>query len=111
MAKISVLCLYRRIFITKSFRRNSSVVIAAVVIYWVASVLGFLTECIPVQGNWDPAVNAHCTNTAALFFGLELYNCVLDVIILCLPLGVIRGLQMPMKQKVAVGMIFLLGSL
>ena len=83
----------------------------AVVIYWVTALIGFLTQCIPVQGNWDPIVKAHCINSAALFLALEVYNCALDIIMLCLPLRMIHRLQMPLKQKIAVGMIFLLGGL
>lgn len=104
-AKISVLCLYRRIFTTQSFRQSSLMVGVGVVAYWVASVVCVLLQCVPIRKNWQPELQARCINTAALFLGLELF------IMLFLPLRVIRDLHMPLKQRLQLGVIFLLGGL
>ena len=50
-------------------------------------------------------------NIALFFLLLEIFNCSLDIILLWLPLRVIRGLQMRSREKIAVGIIFLLGGL
>lgn len=114
-AKLSILCLYRRVFSTSSFRRNSLVVGLMVVAYWLAAVLGTILKCLPIDANWKSRVQisggVSCINFAALFLGLELANCVLDIVIICLPWRVIRHLQMPTRQKYQLAFIFFLGGL
>lgn len=110
-SKISVLCLYRRIFPIQSFRRYSLIVGIGVVIYWLICVPGNLFVCTPVQAYWEEGSSNKCMNGAAFFLALELFNCLLDVIMLSLPIRVVRGLQMPLRQKIAVATVFLLGGL
>ena len=114
-AKLSILCLYRRVFSTPSFRRNSLVVGLMVIAYWLASTIGAILQCLPIDANWNLRVklsgNVRCINFAAFFLGLELSNCVLDVVIICLPLGVIRQLQMPLRQRHQLAFVFFLGGL
>ena len=110
-AKISVLCLYRRIFPTPSFRRKSLIVGVGVICYWITSVTVSIFGCRPIRAAWETTPHSFCVNTLAFFLALELYNCLLDVAILSLPVREVRKLQMPLKQKVAVATIFLLGGL
>ena len=110
-AKISLLCLYRRVFSTPSFRRNSLIVGLFVVAYWLASVIGALLQCIPVQVAWEKLSHGRCINFAAFFLGLELSNCLLDVIIFGLALQVIRDLHISTRQRIQLALIFLLGGL
>ena len=109
-AKISLLCLYRRIFSTPSFRWNSLVVIGFVAAYWVTSSVSLCLQCIPVEKLWTPTKEGRCINFAAAFLGLELWNCSLDIVMLCLPLNVIRGLQMSTRLKLQLAVLFFLGS-
>ena len=111
MSKLSILCLYRRIFTTLWFRRHSVIVGIGILSYWIASILGFALACEPFQAIWKTDIPISCIDTAAFFLGLELVNCILDIAILSLPLRVLRELQMPTKKKIALGLIFALGSL
>ena len=110
-AKISLLCLYRRIFTTKTFRRNSLLLGLLAVGYWVASTLGSIFQCSPVQAAYVGSLSGRCINYAAFFFGFEIVNCLLDILLLCLPLQVIQTLQMSTSKKVQLSFIFVLGSL
>ena len=110
-AKISVLCLYRRIFPTPTFRRKSLVVGIGVMVYWVTSLTASVFGCRPIRAAWESTPHSFCVNVRAWFLALELYNCLLDIAILSLPIREVRKLQMPIKQKVAVAAIFLLGGL
>ena len=111
MSKISILCLYRRIFTTESFRLHSLIVGLGVLSYWIASVLGFLLMCRPIRAIWKTNIPISCIDTAALFLGLELFNCIMDIAILCLPLQVLWKLQMSTEKKGALAIMFTLGSL
>ena len=111
-AKISFLCLYVRLFPVQSFQRKCSIVKVLVAIAWALWMLGFYFQCRPIRGGWDPTVTPkHCINIAALFLGLEIFSCILDIILICLPIKMIRGLQMAFKRKMAMATIFILGIL
>lgn len=110
-AKISILCLYRRIFPTASFKARSLVLLLLVIAYWISAAVGSIAQCIPARAAYDKLVPGKCINFAAFFLGEELFNCLLDIIILCLPLTVIRKLHMPRQRKIQLGLIFLLGAL
>ena len=110
-AKISILCLYRRIFTTQSFRRNSLLTGAVVVAYWFSGTIGVIFYCSPVKAAYDPRVPARCIDFAAFFLAYEIVNCILDIVMLCLPIQVIRDLHMPTARKVQLSFIFFLGSL
>lgn len=109
-AKISVLCLYRRVFPITSISRASLAVGLLVVACWLTSIFGAIFRCIPVQAAWQKLLPARCINFAAFFLGVELFNCTLDIIILSMPIPVIRGLQMPLRRKIQLIIIFLLGG-
>lgn len=82
-----------------------------IIAYWLITMLGFFFQCTPIEHAWKLYYQADCINLALFFLILEICNCSLDIALLCLPLRVIRGLQMPFREKIAVGMIFLLGGL
>ena len=109
-AKLSILSLYRRLFSTHFFQLASLIVGVFVIIYWIISVLGFIFLCIPIQAAWQKTPGSKCVDDGAFFLGLELLNCVLDLTMLWLALKVVRGLQLQLKQKIGLAMIFMLGS-
>ena len=110
-AKISILCLYRRIFTTKTFRRNSLLLGLVVVGYWITSTFGSIFQCNPIQAAYKPSLPGKCFDYASFFLGLEIVNCLLDILILYLPIQVIQTLQMSMAKKIQLSFLFVLGSL
>lgn len=54
---------------------------------------------------------AKCKSMPPAFFGLEIVNVVVDVVILCLPIYMIQRLQMTAAKKRSVVAIFLVGGL
>ena len=110
-AKISFLCLYVRLFPIQSFQRKCSFVKGLTAAAWAFWIIGFYFQCRPIRGAWEPSIPKHCINIAALFLGLEIFSCILDIILICLPIKMIRGLQMAFKRKMAMATIFILGIL
>ncbi|KAI9782522.1 MAG: hypothetical protein M1816_001860 [Peltula sp. TS41687] len=108
--KISILCLYRRLFPIQAFRRMSYVVDVLCVLWLIAAELASLLACIPARKFWDPLSSGRCLNFNTYFLGIEVANTIIDVIILCLPLHMIRNLHLPFRQKIALSMIFLVGA-
>lgn len=77
----------------------------------VVGIIGDCLYCIPMQSFWDPLVEGHCFNFDIWFLVMEIIDLLLDVGILCLPLRMIAGLHLPMRKRVMLVGIFLLGGL
>lgn len=113
--KISILCFYRSIFATPSFRRATLVLGIICMLWFIIIVFIGIFQCRPISGAWDYVFQvedkSRCIPIAGFIFGYELSNVLLDICILCLPIYMIRRLQLPTRRKISVGSIFLLGGL
>ena len=114
--KISILLLYRRIFITPKFKLATSIVGAICVIWLMTAILGDLLQCRPIAGASElkgiPYDHARCMNHPEVFFWfISLILLATDVIILCLPISMIWKLKMCIQQKIVLSAMFLLGGL
>jgi len=109
--KLSVLYFYRNIFATKSFLQLSNVFVALCLSWLLVMTFLLVFQCHPIHDLWNyPDGLAHCMPTGRLLLGFELSNLLLDVCILCLPIYMVRRLQLSTKKKVMVSALFLLGA-
>ena len=111
--KLSILCMYRRIFsIDASFRRQSLMVGIVVVAFWLANTIASVANCIPLQYSWislsDPR---YCFNYNVFWMATGVIEVVIDTTILALPVRMVLGLQLSLKRKISIVLIFLLGGL
>lgn len=113
-AKLSILFFYRRIFRGKVF----SAIIWATIMLAVAWGSGYfftlLFMCTPTslyvhQGSSTPGV--HCVNRKQVYYSLAMSDFLIDIIILIIPWPFIWKLHMPLRHKIAITGIFLLGFL
>ena len=108
--KLSVLCLYRRIFETPKFRRFTFWFGILVAIIMILMMIAGAFRCLPVQSIWDPRVKSNtCLNYLAGFVAGFTLNTITDVVLLAMPFVMIRALQMPVQKKLELVGIFLLG--
>lgn len=111
-AKLSILWFYQSIFIV---RATVTKVIygtaAACVVWFIIVTFIFIFQCSPVNAYWELYAQAPaCHASQPLVLGYELTNFFLDIVILCIPIKPIQGLQLsPLKKATTMG-IFLLGS-
>lgn len=111
-AKLAVLLCYLRISPKKGFRMGVYVTMALVVAYNTALMLVLIFSCRPIAKSWDFTITTGtCVNRPAVYISTGALNVVTDFLILLLPLPMIRGLQMPLRQKLLLGAIFSVGSL
>ena len=113
IVKLSLILLYRRIFATRRFKRASLVVGTACVAWFLISLFLMIFQCRPVSAFFDPELlfTDHCIDLQALYRGILASNIALDLILLCLPLYMVLGLQLAVRQKLLLSGIFALGSL
>ena len=113
MVKLSILLLYRRIFVTQGFKRTTIYIGLLCLTWFFIAIFMDLFQCDPFKAafNAELLFTNHCINLQAFYWGITAANLTLDVILLYLPLHMVWGLQLPKRQKFALSGIFLLGGL
>lgn len=110
--KFSILAFYRRVFPTGELRITTYILIGVITAWWIAAVLVSVLSCTPAKFDWDSTKhNGHCIGASGFILRNSIPNIATDVAILLLPLPVIWKLQLPIRKKVAVTVIFSLGIL
>ncbi|KAI9645415.1 hypothetical protein NHQ30_006154 [Ciborinia camelliae] len=110
--KLSILCLYLKIFVTRITRNTTYILIAIVIGTWIAETTTAIFQCWPIQYIWNKSiVGGHCVNQDAMFQFWSIPNIVTDTAMLVLPMPTIWNLQTSLVQKLGLTFTFLLGSL
>ncbi|KID66209.1 Satratoxin biosynthesis SC1 cluster protein 4 [Metarhizium brunneum] len=111
--KLSILLMYNRLFsVDERFRRIVMILSVLVVGFWVGCTVADLTNCVPMEYVWINSLSdpRYCFNFNIYWFASGVCEALIDTLILLLPIKVVLGLQLGLKQKVAVGSVFLLGA-
>lgn len=111
--KVSILCLYYRIFSVDAwFRYTSYGGIAFIVSSGIAYIIATIFQCTPIYGFWDKtAKDLHCVNSAPFWQSYAVLNIITDFAILALPISQVAKLRLPRMEKVGLIIIFVLGAL
>lgn len=108
--RASVLALYIRIFRTKSFRVACYVVHGINVAFGAATILGACLICQPISFNWNHSIlGGYCGDQKSLDLFIGIFNLLMDVTVVVLPMPVLWGLQMAVGKKVVLSGMFGLG--
>ncbi|GKT47140.1 uncharacterized protein ColSpa_07321 [Colletotrichum spaethianum] len=113
LTKISVLFFYLRIFPNKSFRRATYAAMSYIALSTTIMLFMQIFQCIPFSYNWDGWKGDfgphHCLDINVLAFvagGLSISH---DIIILFLPIPLLWHLNMGLRSKVGIFIMFSLG--
>jgi hypothetical protein len=129
--KVSVLVFYLRIFPSRNFHIAVWTIVFIAAGYSIASILANIFSCNPIAKSWDLTITTgSCMNRPVFYFanaGLGIFT---DFATVAVPMYVtpretpirvsltkylfrpwLRRLQMPARQKVAVGVILAMGCL
>ncbi|KAI0013030.1 hypothetical protein F4779DRAFT_565232 [Xylariaceae sp. FL0662B] len=108
--KLSLLFLYRRIFNLQTkakFFVNAGIVV--VLLVNIALLLAIIFFCIPVQKAWDNSIEGKCTSPAPVSYFTGVWNAVVDIYVLVLPIPLLWGLNMGPRRKLRLGAVFGIG--
>ncbi|CAF9942908.1 MAG: hypothetical protein ALECFALPRED_010215 [Alectoria fallacina] len=111
--KASLLLLYYRLF-SPSKRFRFAVRVGAVIVFcqWISLTCATIFQCRPVAAFWNHTIrDAKCINLPRFTIVGGVLNLLTDVLILCLPIPMVWGLNTTKTQKVTLTGIFLLGVL
>ena len=81
------------------------------VLLFTSAELALFLSCIPLKVVWSFDTPGKCINFDALILSTSIIDIIADIVIVCLPIWVIRGLQLNKRDKVALVMIFALAGL
>ncbi|EKG14249.1 hypothetical protein MPH_08577 [Macrophomina phaseolina MS6] len=119
LTKLSILCFYRRMAtntIERWFLHTVWASMAFVIGYMLTFILTTFLGCTPLVAYWnqvDPLWSRthdwHCFNEGAVMLSASAISVTQDVLACGLPLLLFRKLQIPRRQKIALGCIFSVG--
>ncbi|KPM35334.1 hypothetical protein AK830_g11230 [Neonectria ditissima] len=109
-SKLSVLAFYLRISPDRVIRRAVHSLIALVCVYTLAYILLMIFRCQPISSGWDLTVKGKCVNSIVPMMTLSISNIVIDLFILVLPIRIVIPLQIPLRQKVSLALLFATGG-
>ncbi|KAK8065167.1 Satratoxin biosynthesis SC1 cluster protein 4 [Apiospora hydei] len=114
VAKISILMFYFRISPDRRFHVAVGCMIGILSIYSALYILLNIFGCTPVSDAWNVAKQAageaQCIDKGKFYLAAVVVNVAIDFIILLLPIPVIAPLQMPMRRKISLCLLFATGG-
>lgn len=112
IAKLAILFLYRRVFSPcpgSPFDVTALFLIVLLILFYVATNLTKIWECVPREKIWNASLKGHCINTPMLLNVSGVFNTVTDFIMVLLPARAVWNLNMNSKKKIMVVLAFTFG--
>ncbi|KAI1207268.1 uncharacterized protein F4807DRAFT_435074 [Annulohypoxylon truncatum] len=81
------------------------------ILFYIAMMILPNVACHPHERLWNPLIPGTCINTSISSTLVACFNFATDIVLLVLPQKVIWGLQMSIKRKLGISLIFLIGIL
>ncbi|KAK8092857.1 hypothetical protein PG999_014444, partial [Apiospora kogelbergensis] len=109
--RLSILDFIAHVFFVKTFRRIVYFFEACTVAYLIACTITWFAICRPMKYNWElgPVALQHCGNLNLKFLLSAIFNLILDVCILALPMPMLWSLHLSSHKKASLIFVFSLG--
>ena len=104
--KLSVLCFYLRIFVSKGMRRTTKCALVLAFCWIITNFIQVFLICSPFAASYDPTVPGQCGDQFDSYVAIGTVNIIMEIFIVLLPVRTIMRLQMKRTQKA--GLIILL---
>lgn len=111
LIKISLVMFYLQIFISHRFRIIAYIVLTYIALSTIGIYLVTIFSCTPVNSFWDRDIKGRCLDINAVAYANSGSAIAQDIIILVLPLASVRKLKTNKYRKIAVGIMFAVGTL
>ncbi|KAL4803017.1 hypothetical protein BDV18DRAFT_163543 [Aspergillus unguis] len=108
--KISIVCFYRRVFTIKPFQWVSFAINALITAWGAAIFLACALQCRPLKSYWDHSIPGTCFDSTKFIIVNQVFNVIMDFVILALPVPMIWSLQRAWQDKLALNGVFALGG-
>ncbi|KAF2000203.1 hypothetical protein P154DRAFT_379412, partial [Amniculicola lignicola CBS 123094] len=117
MPKLSIICLYLRIFSRGTHKLQRTicwVTVGIVVAHWIACTIAALIACIPLKHLWTdraPGDSRKCIDFNAYYRWQAIGGILTDLIMMVLPIPVVRNMSASKSVKISLAVTFAFGSL
>ncbi|GMF76140.1 unnamed protein product [Aspergillus oryzae] len=111
LTKASMVLLYLRLFPLRTYQIILYTVLIFVIITGLWMVFASFFMCIPIRGAWDISSPHNCIPKEVLWSLNAALQIITDMTIVILPMPLLAKLQLPRKQKIALILVFALGTL
>ena len=112
--KLSVILLYRRIFISSFFQVWSSTVCGLIILWLISFTFAFGFQCgTDASRLWRSTKDStsYCIHTTPISMAFAVSDLVTDLLVLAIPIPFVLRLQKSMGERLQICGIFLLGLL
>jgi hypothetical protein len=113
--KLSILTSYRKIFVPVNKRAfmfwGTWGAQAVIVVFYTVSLFFTIFVCNPRAKVWNPSLPGTCMSIGGTYVGVGIGNVVTDLFLLFMPQHAIWNLHLPMRKRLAVSSMFLVGIL
>jgi hypothetical protein len=110
-AKVSILVLFGRIFPATWLQRAIITCGVFLVGHGTIYMLLVILQCLPVHAVWDRSITAKCLNVTAITVSGAIFSIIEDIVIFALPIKEVFQLRLTMQKRVALALMFSVGSL
>lgn len=113
LLKLTLIFFYIRVFPSKAVQRLLWATISFVLLWGIAFIITAIFQCQPIHyfwTKWDGLHHGTCLDTNAIAAANAAISIALDFWILGIPLWQLSGLKLHWKKKVAVALMFCLGT-
>ncbi|OAQ65709.1 CFEM domain-containing protein [Purpureocillium lilacinum] len=114
LTKLSIISFYIRTFPSSNVQRLLWATFTITGAWGTAFVLVGIFQCQPISHfwtQWDGLQTGQCASPDGIGWSNAISNIVLDIWILSIPLSQLRRLQLNVKKKIGVAIMFCLGTL
>ncbi|KAI1504839.1 hypothetical protein F5X99DRAFT_328986 [Biscogniauxia marginata] len=110
-AKISILCLYWRLFKVANVALPIQILIGCTIVWIILRTFIGIFHCVPVQYFWDTSIeDGYCAiDDRKFFIGSMSAHVLTDILVLLLPIFQIQKLNLPILQRLGVIVMFMFG--
>jgi hypothetical protein len=111
-AKVAVLQLYRRVFSPHrwGFFDLCILSLSAIIFgFHTATTIVKIFECDPREKIYNPKIEGKCVDIPMLLTSIGIFNLATDIIILLLPVKAVWIMNLPLKKKTIVVLVFTFG--
>ncbi|KAJ5569703.1 uncharacterized protein N7459_009133 [Penicillium hispanicum] len=105
--KLSLLLLYRRIFVTPRFLQLVNGMGLVILIWLIIAFFLALLDCVPIHAFWTGG--GKCISFRGFGIGYAVVNITTDFAVWIMPIPMVWNVQLPTGQKIALSLIFILG--
>lgn len=95
----------------RNLRRLAIIMMGVIICQAGANVLVCIFQCTPISAAWNKVGTYTCVNVNAFYLGNAAVNIFTDLLTYTLPIPLALRIQLPLQQRIGLGIILCLGLL